>query len=64
MYKITMVKDGLFRLKKRLGLKNKGSHFLVQLDSDVADFYRQRAKKVGKDANKYLSELLTKGTNE
>ena len=59
-----MVKDGLFRFEKRLGLKNKGSHFLVQLDSDVADFYRQRAKKVGKDANKYLSELLTKGTDE
>ena len=44
--------------------KKKGSYFLVQLDSDVADFYRQRAKKVGKDPNKYLSELLTKGTNE
>ena len=45
-------------------LKKKRSYFLVQLDSDVADFYRQRAKKVGKDPNKYLSELLTKGTNE
>ena len=45
-------------------LKKRGSHFLVQLDSDVVDFYRQRAKKVGKDPNKYLSELLTKGTNE
>ena len=44
--------------------KKKGELFLVQLDSDVADFYRQRAKKVGKDANKYLSELLTKGTDE
>ena len=45
-------------------LKKRESHFLVQFDSDVVDFYRQRAKKVGKDPNKYLSELLTKGTNE
>ena len=58
MYKITMVKDGQFRFVSN---KKGGGNFLITLDSDVADFYRQKAKKSGKDANKYISEILTKG---
>ena len=58
MYKITMVKDGQFRFVSN---KKGGGNFLITLDSDVADFYRQKAKSSGKDANKYISEILTKG---
>ena len=53
-----MVKEGLFRF---VGNKKNGSNFLITLDSDVADFYRQKAKSSGKDANKYISKILTKG---
>ena len=58
MYKITMVKEGLFRFVSN---KKNGSNFLITLDSDVADFYRQKVKSSGKDANKYISKILTKG---
>ena len=58
MYKITMVKDGQFRFVSN---KKNGSNFLISLDSDVAEFYRNKAKRSGKDANKYISEILTKG---
>ncbi len=58
MYKITMVKDGQFRF---ISNKKNGSNFLINLDSDVAEFYRAKAKAEGKDANKFISEILTKG---
>ena len=53
-----MVKDGQFKF---VSSKKNGANFLISLDSDVADFYKQRAKKSGKDANKFISEILTKG---
>ncbi len=53
-----MVKDGQFRF---ISNKKNGSNFLISLDSDVAEFYRNKAKDEGKDANKFLSEILTKG---
>ncbi len=53
-----MVKDGQFRF---VSSKKKGGNFLISLDSDVAEFYRQKAKGVGKDANQYISEILKKG---
>jgi hypothetical protein len=62
-YKVTMVKDGLFKklfTKSKTRSKLQGDTFLIQLDSATGNRYRKDAEIMGKDANKYIAEILTK----
>tara|TARA_B100001057_G_C22686855_1_gene886078 strand:+ start:275 stop:472 length:198 start_codon:yes stop_codon:yes gene_type:complete len=60
-YKVTMVRDGLFQaFTRRKVSKIEGNNFLVSLDDTQARHFRKEAQREGKDANKYLSEILNK----
>jgi len=59
-YKLTMVKDGLFkRFIKKKKEKLQNDTFLIEVDSVTGNRLRKEAKLKGVDANKYLAQLLT-----